>query len=51
MKIPTASAKPKANVPTTAPLGLQLPKKQIAKAIHPRPPIMFDVNIPKYPTE
>lgn len=41
--IDTASARPNTSVPITAPLGFQLPRKQIAKAIQPRPPIQVDV--------
>jgi len=51
IRIANASAKPKIRVPMNAPMGFQFPRKQIAKAIHPRPPIMFVVNIPRYPIE
>jgi len=47
MLIAMASAIPKINAPATAPSGFQFPKKQIAKAIQPLPPIIDVVNMPR----
>ena len=49
--IDNPSANPKINEPIKIPNGSKFPKKHMANAIQPRPPIMLLVYNPKKPIE